>query len=73
VGVVCVCARALVYVLNITLVCMYVSMHVRMYYLCMYVCVSLCVCVCDVGTERVSEVLRSTVLRLFEDYTVSDD
>ena len=57
------------YVLNITLVCLYVCMYVRMY-VSMYLC-----SLCNVRTERVSEVLRSTVLRLFEDYidTVTDE
>ena len=50
-------------------ICMYVSMYVRMY-VSMYLC-----SLCNVRTERVSEVLRSTVLRLFEDYidTVTDE
>ena len=45
-------------------------------YMCVCVCVvCVCVCVCNVRTERVSEVLPSTVLRLFEDYidTVTDE
>jgi len=65
-----------VYVHVYTYVYMYVCMCVCMCVcVCLYVCTYVCACMFNVRTDRVSEVLRSTLLRLFEDYldTVKDE